>query len=119
AGDGVARGTFAAAAPAPPIGFYDPALQHRPVGLEALADDLQPELVKASERGQARADEGSVRHVEVFPVGSVRTPIIGRPRPLSDERRADTYARTDTGPSTPWIRKSPMNAQFRTSEWRA
>ncbi|WP_345038867.1 hypothetical protein, partial [Georgenia daeguensis] len=31
---------------------------------------------------------GSVGHVEVFQMGSVRTPIIGRPRPLSGDRRA-------------------------------
>ena len=37
--------------------------------------------------GQAK--EGSVRHVEVFQMGGVRTPIIGRPRPLPGHRRAD------------------------------
>ena len=48
----------------------------------------QAELVKARERGQVGAREGSVGHVEVFPVGCVRTPIIGRPRPLPRNRRA-------------------------------
>src|SRR4051812_38737395 len=56
--------------------------------LEALTDDLQAEVVKPAERGQVRASEGSVRHVEVFRMGSVRTPILGRPRPLSGDRRA-------------------------------
>src|SRR5699024_10979624 len=101
-----ARGALAPAAPAPPVRLDDPALKHRPIGLEALADDLQAELVQTDERGQVRADEGSVRHVEVFRMGSVRTPIIGRPRPLSAERRADAYAHAATGPSTPWILKS-------------
>jgi hypothetical protein len=56
--------------------------------LEALTDDLQAEVVNPAERGQVRASEGSVRHVEVFRMGSVRTPILGRPRPLSGDRRA-------------------------------
>jgi hypothetical protein len=47
-----------------------------------LADDFEAELVKAAERGQVRAGEGSVKHVEVFRMGGVGTPIIGRPRPL-------------------------------------
>jgi len=34
--------------------------------LQALPGHLEPELVEAAERGQVRADEGSVRHVEVF-----------------------------------------------------
>ncbi|MGI8592265.1 MAG: hypothetical protein ACR2M5_15015, partial [Nakamurella sp.] len=41
------------------------------------------------ERGQVRGREGSVSHVEVFQVGGVRTTIIGRPRRLSRQRRAD------------------------------
>ena len=47
------------------------------------------ELAEATERGQIRAREGSVRHVEVFRMDGVRTSIIGRPRPLSRQRRAD------------------------------
>jgi hypothetical protein len=39
--------------------------------------------------GESGEDTGSVRHVEVFPVDSVRTAIIGRPRPLPRQRRAD------------------------------
>ena len=58
-------------------------------GSQALPGHLQPELIEAAERGQIRASEGSVRHVEVFQLGSVRTPIIGRPRPLPRQRRAD------------------------------
>jgi hypothetical protein len=52
-----------------------------------LPDHDKPELVQAAER-QVRADEGSVGHVEVFRLGSVRTPILGRPRPSSRQRRA-------------------------------
>ena len=35
-------------------------------------------LVEATERRQIRTGEGSVRHVEVFRLGGVGTPIIGR-----------------------------------------
>ena len=88
-GDGVAHDALFAATPAPSILVGDPTRQHGPVGSQALPDHLQPKLIKAAERGQVRAREGSVRHVEVFQLGSVRTPIIGRPRPLSRQRRAD------------------------------
>jgi len=45
------------------------------IGLEALPDGLQAELLQTAEGGQVRTGEGSVRHVEVFPMDSVRTPI--------------------------------------------
>jgi len=73
------------------VGFGDPAGQHRPIRLEALPDDVQAELVEAAERGQVRGSEGSVKHVEVFRLGCVRTPILGRPRPLPRDRRAARY----------------------------
>src|SRR5699024_1614934 len=104
------RGALAPAPSAPAVIGHDAAGQHRPIGLQPLAHDLQAEVIEASERGQVRGSEGSVRHVEVFPVGSVRTPIIGRPRPLSHERRADAHARLYTATPTPWIRKSPPHA---------
>jgi len=94
AGDGVARDALAPPAAAPVVRFDDPARQHGPVELEALPEHLQAERVQTSERGQIRGGEGSVRHVEVFPVGSVRTPIIGGPLPLSSD------APTTTTPST-------------------
>jgi hypothetical protein len=60
---------------------------NRVVGSQALAGHLQPELTEAAESGQIGAGEtrttGSVVHVEVFLKGSVETPIIRRPRPLS------------------------------------
>src|SRR5690606_24727779 len=76
------------APPAPVVRLEHPAGQHRTVGIEQLAGDLQAEVVQAGEGGQVRAREGSVRHVEVFRMGSVRTPIFGRPRRLPSERRA-------------------------------
>ena len=88
-GHGVARAAFLAAPPTPSILVDDPTRQECPVRLNALPGHLQPELIEAAERGQIRASEGSVRHVEVFQLGSVRTPIIGRPRPLPRQRRAD------------------------------
>jgi hypothetical protein len=77
---------------APRIRFHDPASQHGTTRFQVLPDHLEAELIQPSERGQVRAIEGSVRHIEVFRVGCVRTPIIGRPRPLPSERRAsDAY----------------------------
>ncbi|WP_205754540.1 hypothetical protein, partial [Arthrobacter sp. CAU 1506] len=38
----------------------------------------------------------SVGHVEVFRMGSVRTSIIGRPRPLSGNRRANAIYTLDS-----------------------
>lgn len=80
--------------PAPAIGIVgadNPARQHRTVGLESLTDGFEAELVQAGESGQVRAGEGNARHVEVFQMGGVRTPIIGRPRPLPGHRRAHPH----------------------------
>ena len=69
----------------------------------------QPELVEPAERGQVRAGEGSVRHVEVFRMGGVRTPIIGRPRPL----------RTDAPtPTTPQLGRARQPSARRTARPR-
>ena len=66
--------------------------RHRTIRLEPLPHDLQPELVESAERRQVGAGElgnrGSVSHVEVFRMGGVGTSIFGRPRRLSDDRRA-------------------------------
>ena len=63
--------------------------------LHPLAGHHQAELIEPNERGQIRAGEarnsGNVRHVEVFRMGGVRTSILGRPRPLSRDRRAGRY----------------------------
>ena len=84
----IAGRPFTAAAAAPGVRLDDPAGQHRPFTLESLPGDLKPEFLEAAERGQVRASEGSVRHVEVLQMGSVRTSIL-RPRPLPGHRRAD------------------------------
>jgi hypothetical protein len=90
---GVARCPLAPAATTPLIGLKNPARQERTIPLEALAGDDEPELIEAAEGGQVSAGEartsGSVRHVEVFRMDSVRTSILGRPRPLPEHRRAD------------------------------
>jgi len=85
---GVAWAALAPTASAPLVGLDDPAGQHSTIGLEALAGDIEAELSEAAERGQVGAREGSVRHVEVFQMGSVRTSIFGRPRRLPGDRRA-------------------------------
>jgi hypothetical protein len=89
---GVTRRSLTAAAPTPLVCCDDPAGQHRTLRLQPLPGDFETELVEPAERGQVRASEssaGSVRHVEVFRMGSVRTSILGRPRPLSAHRRAE------------------------------
>lgn len=60
------------------------ALQHHPAGLNELPDGLKAKAIEPGQRGEVRADEGSVGHVG----GSVGTSIIGRPRPLPRHRRA-------------------------------
>jgi hypothetical protein len=81
---GVSWSTFASAAPTPLIRFNDSARENRTVRLEPLPRDFKAELVEAAERGQVRTGEGSVRHVEVFQMGGIRTSILGRPYPGTD-----------------------------------
>ncbi|BCO56965.1 hypothetical protein MINTM005_22090 [Mycobacterium intracellulare] len=88
-GDGVTHAAPFPAAATPRVVIGDPARQHRPIRLQALSGHLQPELIKAAEHGQIGASEGSVRHVEVSQMRCVGTLILGRPRPLSRQRRAD------------------------------
>ena len=91
----VPQPALAAATATPVIRLDDLAGQHRAVRLEALAGHGQAKLVQAAEGSQIGAGEtgtsGSGRHVEVFRMGSVRTSIPGRPRPLSRDRRAVIY----------------------------
>jgi hypothetical protein len=63
---------------APAVRFDDPAREDCTIRGQALPSDFEAELVEPAERGQVRAGEGSVRHVEVLQMGSVRTPILGR-----------------------------------------
>ena len=88
-GHRVTRRTFAAATSTPAVRLDDPARQDRTVRLKTLAHNLETKLIEVGERGQVRAREGSVRHVEVFQMSGVRTFILGRPRRLSPDRRAD------------------------------
>jgi len=71
------RHALAPAATAPPVGLDHPASQHRPIGLQPLPDHDETKFVQAAERRQIRVVEGSVGHVEVFRMGSVRTSILG------------------------------------------
>ena len=74
------RDALTAAAAAPLVGLDDAAHQDRATRVDPLPEDLEAELIEAAERGQVRESEGSVRHAEVFRIGSTRTPITGRPR---------------------------------------
>ncbi len=64
-GHGVTGRALAAAAATPLVRLDDTARKQCPLWLEALADDLKPKPVEAAERGEVRAGEGSVRHVEI------------------------------------------------------
>jgi hypothetical protein len=100
----VTRRSFAAAAATPLVRLDDPAGEHRAVALESLPGGLEAEFVEPAERGQVRAGEahgrGSVVHVEVFQVGSVRTSILGRPRRLPRDRRASSAYTLNCGEPT-------------------
>jgi hypothetical protein len=89
---------FAPTPPTPIIGLGDPAGQDRDPARRG-ARRFQAELLQTAE-GQVRAGEGSVSHVEVFPMDSVRTPIIRRLRPLPGQRPAR--------PTAPSFAKSPL-----------
>jgi len=99
----VARRSLATATTAPLVRFDDPAGQHRPTRFEPLPGGFEAELVKSAERGQVRAGEGSIAHVEVFRMGSVRTSILGD---------LDAYPGTDAPPlATPSSGKSPFTGR--------
>ena len=67
------------AAATPPIPGDDPRGQDRTIPIESLSDHFKAELVEPAERGQVKAGEGSVTHVEVFRRGP-QTPIGGARR---------------------------------------
>jgi hypothetical protein len=100
---GVAQKAVLTAPVAPVIRLHHPTRDHRPLGLDTLADRDQTQLVEPAEGGQVRGSEGSVGHVEVFQMFGVRTSILGRPRPLPRHRRAGS----DHTPPTPLIAMSP------------
>ena len=104
------------------VGLHNPAREHRVIGTDLLAGDGQPEPVDQAERIKIRAVESRLSHVEVFQMGSVRTSIIGGPRPLPPHRRANsryTLKREEpsNGPSSPTAQTgsgsptSPMSAR--------
>ena len=70
----LARVRVLAAAVAPVVKLHHPARDHRPLGLESVANRDQTQLVEPAEGGQVRGREGSVRHVEVFPMGWCENP---------------------------------------------
>ena len=76
------------AASTPSVILDNTARQHRPIGFDPLTGHHQPEPIEAGERRQVRASEGSVNHVEVLRIGSVRTSNLRGPRPLPSDRRA-------------------------------
>lgn len=96
----------AAAVSAPIIVVDRAAREDRTLGLKALAGDLQTEAVEAAETSQIRGPEGSVGHVEVFQMGSVRTSIFGGPRPLQPAATPQPC----TARPTPSFVKSHINA---------
>ena len=65
-------------------------------GVELLPGHFQTKLIKPAERGEVRASEGSVMHVEVFRMVGVRTSILGRPRPPSRHRPAQISGQRTT-----------------------
>src|SRR5699024_5705520 len=66
------------------------ALKHCSLRFEVLAGDGQAERVDHAEGVEIRGGERRLGHVEVFRMGCVVTPIVGRPRPLSRHRHAQT-----------------------------
>jgi hypothetical protein len=73
-------------APAGPFGdllrLEDPARQHHVMDADELAGHGQAQPLDQAERMKTRTVEWRLSHVEVFQMGSVRTSIIGGPRPL-------------------------------------
>nr|BFF06738.1 hypothetical protein GCM10023233_17070 [Brevibacterium otitidis] len=75
---------------APVVWIEHAAFENRAVGVDRLSSRGQAEPVELTERIEIGRSEGSVGHVEVFQMVSVRTSIFGRPRCLSPDRRAHT-----------------------------
>lgn len=71
-----------------PVVLADSTFQPRAFGLQALARGGQAQSVELARGDEFRVAEGGVGHVEVLRMGSVRTSIIERPRPLPRERRS-------------------------------
>ena len=76
------RNAPAPAASTPPVLTSNTARQQCMIRPNALTPHLHPQAIQARERAQIRAIKDSIRHVKVFQMDGVGTPIIGRPRPL-------------------------------------
>jgi len=108
---GVARDAFTAAATTPGVGFDDPARQHRTIWVEPLTGDFQAELIEASERGQVRASESDVVHVEVLQMRRVGTP---------SSEDLDPHSATDAPTrSTPSTVKSQVTGEMTKADARS
>ena len=90
ADDSSSGDTLLTALVAPVVWIEHAAFENRAVGVDRLSSHGQAEPVELTERIETGRSEGSVGHVEVFQMVSVRTSIIGRPRCLSPDRRAHT-----------------------------
>jgi hypothetical protein len=110
--DGVARRAFTATAAAPLVRFDDPAREDSTVGFQTLPDGFEAELVEPAERGQVKASGGSVKHVEVSRMGSVRTSILGRPRPLPPDRLANPRYTLNCDEPVIDLADAPWNPKF-------
>jgi hypothetical protein len=93
----VPRDSLAAAATTPPVRLHDTTGQHRPIRLESLPGDFKAELVEPAERGQVRASETSVTHVEVFRMSS-RSLRGSRSRLGARSKRTPAKASPETTP---------------------
>jgi len=87
AGGGAQRATPATTRAALVVSVDDVALEHRPVGVDALTHDHQAQGIEVAESREIGRAKGSVRQVEVLQMGSVRTSILEdldpHPRPLT------------------------------------
>lgn len=101
---GVAGDPFAPTLATPPVIVHHPAGHLAAIREDSLAHHHEAEVIQAGERGQIGGSKGSVGHVGVFQMGSVGTPIIGRPRPSHPPR----HASQTQPPATPRIAKSPI-----------
>lgn len=96
AGDRAPRDALLVALAVPRVELIEgsePAFQDGQIGLDPLADGSESGLVQAAERVEIGVGEGSLVHIEVFRMGSVRISIIERPRPLPGHRHADRQRR--------------------------
>ena len=100
---GVPWSLVGAGAQAPQVGLEHLAGEIGAIRLESLPGDNEAEFVEAGEGSQVGPGErisapadGSVVHVEVFRAECVGALILGRPRPQTNHRRAESAAKWAT-----------------------